>query len=254
MHAYDIICAHTMCGSLSGTEAYFRQDGYGGVESHFGVGADGTVYQWQDTRYRADANYQGNDRVLSIETADKGPGFPAWAGSNVPPWTPAQIDALAHLVAFLCKTHSIPCDLVPNSQPGNRGVAYHRQGIDPWRVPGGQRWSTSVGKTCPGDRRIAQIPGIVAQARSLLGQPEQPIPAPAGGIYCRFGDRTDRVLKLQQFMTRVFASYNPYRPTGYFGEATRDGIEEFQRRVHITPDGIVGPVTLRELAKFGFQP
>ena len=54
--------------------------GYQGTESHFGVGGrwggdakaglDGTVWQWQDLLYTADANLDGAWDVISIETAD----------------------------------------------------------------------------------------------------------------------------------------------------------------------------------------
>jgi hypothetical protein len=84
----NIVCAHTMVGSLAGTDSQFKRDGFGGVESHFGVGHDGTIYQWQDTDYEADANLNGKD-VISIETADTGTGFPSWSGENVPAWTDA---------------------------------------------------------------------------------------------------------------------------------------------------------------------
>lgn len=78
--------------------------------------------------------------------------------------------------------------------------------------------------------------------------------APVSGIYAQLRDRNERVMKLQRFMTTTFPSYNMYRPTSYFGLATKDGVEEFQRRTGLTPDGIVGPQTLRELKKFGFDP
>jgi len=82
--------------------------------------------------------------------------------------------------------------------------------------------------------------------------------APVSGTYCRLRDRNERVMKLQQFMTTVFRSYNLYRPTGYYGLATVEGVKEFQRRTGITgPDAngeVVGPRTLRELGKFGFEP
>lgn len=84
------------------------------------------------------------------------------------------------------------------------------------------------------------------------------VPAPVTGVYCRLGERNDRVMKLQRFMTTVFASYNMYRPTGYFGLATAQGLAEFQKRVGITgPDAdgkTCGPRTMRELGKFGFAP
>lgn len=249
----DLVILHTMAGSLAGTEQFFRQNGYGGVESHFGMGADGTVWQWQDTSRQAEANYRGNHRIISIETADRGTGFPTWSGSDVPAWTDRQLDELAKLLAFLCDVHDIPCRLVPDSKPGRRGVGYHRLGIDPWRVAGGEVWSSARGKSCPGDRRVAQIPAVIARAGDLLDGTPPPAPAP-GGIYARYGDRNDRVLALQQFMTRVFPTYNPYRPTGLFGMGTRDGVEEFQRRTGLDDDGVVGPRTLAKLREHGFTP
>ena len=49
-----ILIFHTMVGSLKGTDALFRGQGYTGTESHFGVGGpwdgaalDGAVWQWQ---------------------------------------------------------------------------------------------------------------------------------------------------------------------------------------------------------------
>jgi hypothetical protein len=181
----DIICLHTMVGTLAGTDAQFRTAGYGGTFSHFGVGGDGTAYQWQDTRYRAAANLDGNHRIVSVETADRGTPFPPWDvndGSAVPAWTDEQVTRLAALVAALCEAHDIPCALIPDSRPGRRGVGYHRQGCDgsypDGRVPGGELWSSARGKTCPGNRRIAQIPVVIGRARSILAGGSVPAPAP----------------------------------------------------------------------------
>jgi hypothetical protein len=164
-----------MVGSLAGTSSMFHQDGYGGNESHFGVGGDGTVRQWQDTDYTADANAGGNHRIISIETADYGePAFGKWDTANsalVPAWTDAQVRALAEITAACCEAYTIPLALVPDSLPTRRGIAYHRQGIDPWRVAGGELWSSARGKACPGNRRIAQVPAVIELARHLTGGP-----------------------------------------------------------------------------------
>lgn len=173
MRAHDIICLHTMVGSLWGTDAYFKQSGYGGSESHFGVGHDGETLQWQDLDYSADANTNGNWHIVSIETADTGEGFPKWntTGDNVPPWTPKQISRLADLVAWLCRQYNIPCELIPDSKPSRRGIGFHRLGVPGYVVAGGELWSTARGKVCPGQRRINQIPDIVLRARQILRQP-----------------------------------------------------------------------------------
>jgi hypothetical protein len=178
----DIIGLHTMVGTLPGTDALFRRGGYAGTFSHFGMDAAGAVWQWQDTRYRAAANYAGNHRIISVETADHGPPFAPWTGEDVPAWTAEQVEALARLVAFLCTAHDIPCELIPDSRAGRRGVGYHRQGIDgaypDHRVPDGEVWSTLRGKVCPGARRIAQIPRVIARARELLQQEGDAMPLP----------------------------------------------------------------------------
>jgi hypothetical protein len=159
MDAHDIVCVHTMVGTLGGTESMFRQNGWTGTESHFGVGGpadgalDGTVYQWVDTDDQADANLQGNHRLISIETSD--------GGDETNPWSDAQLDAITGIIVWACQTYAIPAALVADSTPGQRGIGYHRQGIDPWRVAGGERWSSSNGKVCPGDVRIGQLVDVV---------------------------------------------------------------------------------------------
>jgi len=175
MRSHDIICLHTMVGYLTSTDTMFKANGYGGLESHFGVGGkwgpdagkslDGTVYQWQDPTYTADANLDGNHRVISIETADNAPR----SADDIEPWTQRQLDAIVDLVAWLCKRYDIPAELIKDTKPGRRGIAYHRQGcrhsqglgVPGFLVAGGEKWSASVGKVCPGTRRIAQLQNIV---------------------------------------------------------------------------------------------
>lgn len=190
MSAHDLIILHTMVGTLWGTDSYFMDGGYTGVESHFGVGFDGEVLQWTDLESRADANLDDNFNAISIETADMGEGFPAWGGSDVPAWTDAQIEAIAQIVAWCCKLKNIPCQLVPDSKAGRRGIAYHRQGVDSiplyqptYRVSGGRHWSTKIGKVCPGDRRVAQVPEVIKRASEIL--------AGGGGDWFDMADRDD---------------------------------------------------------------
>ena len=145
----DIVCLHTMAQSFDKVNRDFHANGYGGLESHFGVAGDGRLKQWQDLDFRADANFDGNHRCISIETADRGEDFPKWTGSDVPAWTDAQ--------------------------PGHRGIAYHRMWVPhstgdpdapggPWHGPDCEFWTDPVkgrGKVCPGDRRIRQLKEIV---------------------------------------------------------------------------------------------
>lgn len=223
MRSHDLICVHTMVGTLPGTDDFFEDDGFGGTESHFGTGGDGACIQWQDLAFSADANLDGWHRVISIENADMGPGFPAWSGSNVPRFTEPQADRLEDLIAWLCskeahadcptgwKCHQvgIPPVFVPDSKPGRRGICVHRQGIDGnfpdvpllrGRVSGGERWSSAGGKACPGDRRILQTANeIVPAVRARLNQEDDM------QLTDEFAkDKTVRDLyrRLDRFMTR----------------------------------------------------
>lgn len=198
MTAHDLVVVHTMAGNLHGTDAMFRGGGYSGTEAHYGLGGrwgpdsghrlDGVIWQWQDRGRQADANLDANPRAISVETADNAPGDPA----DIARWTSRQAAVLAVLLAWECSLdahRSCPADwvchrgvtwsgmqvaippvLVADSTPRRRGLAYHRQGIDPWRVKGGEKWSTSTGKACPGPARIRQfteeiIPAVQAWMR-----------------------------------------------------------------------------------------
>lgn len=140
---------------------------------------------------------------------------------------------------------ALPARWLTDDQLGRheRGLTTHAQVS---RVLGGTN-HTDPGPDFPTDYVLAQ-----------LGQSPGPPSPPPIGTYCQAGDRSDRVLRLQQFMTRVFPTYNSYRPTGYYGMATTEGMAEFQRRAGVTgPDAngtIVGPRTLKALVSFGFDP
>jgi peptidoglycan hydrolase-like protein with peptidoglycan-binding domain len=73
----------------------------------------------------------------------------------------------------------------------------------------------------------------------------------------QYGERSDNVRRLQQFMTSHFASYNQYYPTGYYGDLTKAGVAEFQRRTGMSgPDAdgsIVGPRTKAQLWRHGYR-
>ena len=159
MERYDIVCVHTIVGFAPAHAA------------HFSVKADGTIQQSRDTAFRSAANLNGNHRIIAIENEDHGPAFGTWTGSNVPALTDAQVAANARILAWAHETHGIPLQLCPDSRPGSRGLAYHRQGIDgnftdgfPGRVSGGEVWTSSFGKVCPGRNRIVQRDDILRLA------------------------------------------------------------------------------------------
>lgn len=198
MTAHDVVTVHTMAGYFAYTDEMFHQNGFGGLESHFGIRADGFAKQWQDTDRTADANGEGNPRCISIETEDHGPAFAGYwnTGSDVPPWTDAQIDKLVAVIGWCCDTYDIPKVLIPDSKPGRRGIGYHRQGIDPWRVEGGEVWSTHRGKVCPGDRRIRQLIDIVIPR--VQGDDDMAFDDDAKAALDRIDDRVERHLILDR--------------------------------------------------------
>ncbi|MFF3065941.1 N-acetylmuramoyl-L-alanine amidase [Oerskovia sp. NPDC057915] len=160
---------HTAVTDASSLYPYFSQPGQ--PCSHFYVAEDGTVEQYIDTDFFSAADYQGNDATISIESWD-GYGRLWTAGGQPPAWTAAQVAALKALSTWITHTHrTIPIRLASDSRVGesSRGLSWHRLGVESsppfrpgYRVDGGMYYSTAIGKTCPGDARIAQIPGILA--------------------------------------------------------------------------------------------
>lgn len=171
MDRYDVFCIHTIVGYAPAHAA------------HFSVFADGDIYQSRDTLYTSAANLDGNHRVIASENEDHGPRFggtprlPKWV-----PLTPEQVQANAEIYAWLHAEHGIPLQMNPDSRPTSRGLGYHRQGIDgnfggyafPGRVPGGELWTEHLGKVCPTDARIAQLPDILAAARDITDGDDMP--------------------------------------------------------------------------------
>jgi N-acetylmuramoyl-L-alanine amidase len=162
----SVLIFHTMVGYLTGTDSMFFQNGYGGVESHFGVGGkydgslDGAVYQWQLLDYQADAQYDGNAYATSVETSD--------GGHPEDKWSPKQVQALIDLTVWWCHNTGNPCKLVHH--PTDKGIGYHQQFTT---------WNRS-GHNCPGPTRVHQlIFDVIPKAKAILdagNKPEEDMP------------------------------------------------------------------------------
>lgn len=268
MTSHDIVCLHTMVGGLAGTEAFFKADGFGGTESHFGIGARGEMIQWQDLDFTADANLDGNHRVISIETADSGSPFPDWSGSDVPGWTPAQVDAIVEVVTWLCRRYDIPASLIPDTRPGRRGIGYHRQGIDgsfkDGRVPDGERWSSSDGKVCPGDRRVGQqkrtvIRRVNEALKNGQGKPDvdrQPAVTLGRVVKAAEAAMIPGVRVIEQALVDE-GLLDKSRADGVWGPKTTTAYAKWQRKCGFTgtdADGVPGAESLTKLgAARGFK-
>lgn len=140
------VILHSAVGSGS-LYRFFRDSS--NLESHFWVDESGRIEQYVDTGRRADANLDANARAISVETADNG-------HPDTFPWTPAQLDSLARIIAWAHAEHGIPIRRCPAwDKPG---VGYHTM----WGAP--SHW-TPVAKTCPGKIRIGQFPHVLDLAQ-----------------------------------------------------------------------------------------
>lgn len=140
--------------------------------SHFYVRYSGEVKQYFDTVHQGQADLDGNDATISIETE----------GVEGEKWTPAQVASIIKLVAWCIVTHDIARKLATNSKVGtsSHGLSWHRLGVDGnfpssgilagrLQLGGGMHYSEAFGKTCPCDERIYQIhQEIWPRVRALL--------------------------------------------------------------------------------------
>lgn len=116
----------------------------------------------------------------------------------------------------------------------------------------GRRWNRAdeMHYQCGWKENDPRWPRIVAKIGGV-SVPTPPVPV---GIYAQPGSNNANVLKLQLFLNRVFPSYSRLSADGDFGPKTKAVVVEFQKRVGIDRDGIVGPITLANLQRFGFRP
>lgn len=141
------------------------------LESHFGLGYDGSLGQFLGTETRADANYAANRRpdgtgAISLESASN--------LQHTDPWTPEQIETLIRVGVWVHQQHGIP--LRKCRSASDPGYGYHR--LYP-------EWSLG-GTACPGDARVAQFhdivfPGIASRANGAPTPPEEEVPSLLNG-------------------------------------------------------------------------
>lgn len=220
-----LFIVHTIEGSLAGADSWFRNPA-SRVSSHFGTGKNGVIYQWVDTKDVAWANAGANSFSVSIENEGKGSE----------PFTPEQIEAIAQTYAWAHRTHGIPLAYATSST--GSGLGYHRQ-FGPWSLGG---------TSCPGDKRIAQLPQIMARAAALVGgaAPKPPVttPSPSTPSTSKFGPAGSvRSVGSQQKEVNL-AGYTPKLVhDSTWGTKTEAGVKWYQKKIGVTADGVWGPKT-----------
>jgi hypothetical protein len=85
--------------------------------------------------------------------------------------------------------------------------------------------------------------GTTSAVTTATQPPASPTAAPSGPL--KPGDRGAAVKVLQRAL--VHLGYQPGTVDGSYGPSTQRAVTEFQRFAKVTPDGILGPQTLRAL-------
>lgn len=139
-----------------------------GLESHVFVDdetyvdpADGLeyarLYQYVNIFVRADANLDANDIAVSLESAS--------TVNAREPWSVPQVRTIVRFLVWACtEAPTIKAQLCPS--PRGSGIGWHVQ----FGAPG--PWTPARGKVCPGPARIKQVPGIIAEVRQRLTNPQ----------------------------------------------------------------------------------
>lgn len=148
-----------------------------GNDAHLYVRRDGSVEQNVDLDLQAWAGADGNSTMIWVETQ----GGTTAADVKSGRWPPRQAETLARIAAYAHTTEGTPLQVMSDSRPESRGIGTHRLGVQHsrgvgavpgWLVVGGERWTKHIGKECPGDARVVQVPAIVARAQQIAaGQP-----------------------------------------------------------------------------------
>lgn len=143
---------HVDAGNAYDLEDYFRYRS-GGIESHLHIPKDGTLDQYRDTDWEADANYKANPFAISVETQGYGAGK----------WTGEQIDMIKRVMLWCRDTHGIPLRKVTSWNDPRGGWGYHTLFGAP------SEW-TPVAKSCPGPDRIEQFHSILVPWMASVGE------------------------------------------------------------------------------------
>lgn len=138
------VVLHIMQGSLDGSDSWFRNP-ISQSSAHFGVGKNGTIYQWVNTQDRAWAQMAGNKAWLSIE-------HEGYSGTAL---TAAQVAATAKIVAWAQSVYKFP--LQSTDSASGSGVGWHGMG--------GAAWGGHF--DCPGAEIKAQRAAILAAAKAI---------------------------------------------------------------------------------------
>jgi N-acetylmuramoyl-L-alanine amidase len=211
-HKIIAIVNHIMCGSLAGTDEWFKNRS-SQVSAHYGVGKDGTIHQYVRDEDTAWAVGQVNHPTWAL--FDQTGGHPNMCtisieheGQPEDGLTEAQYQATLWLHKQLIQKHGIPAD------------SDHIIGHD--------KLDSVNRKDCPGPKfpwaRLFKDLGVVQI------------------VNLHVGSQGDDVKKVQHAINAL--GYTPQLDEdGDFGPNTEKAVRWFQSLKHIPVDGVVGPQT-----------
>lgn len=186
------------------------------ASSHLYVRRDGTIEQYVSMDHTAWTSGSGSASTVGVETQGMGSGE----------WTGAQVTALVRIVQWCQDRYGFPLRAMTSSKAGQEGVGWHALGVprrrgDKTSQTGGQLWSSSAGKVCPGAQRIRQIPEIVTRAGGKAATPAPaptPTPAPkrkAPTMYVtKYGRNAWRLITGDYIIAIPEADYNAFVRAG----------------------------------------
>lgn len=231
MYMHKGLVLHIMQGTLEGTDSWFHNP-KAQVSAHFGVGKDGTIYQWVNAHDKAWAEVSGNGYWISVENEGK-------TGELL---TQAQVEANAKIYAWAHR--SFGCKLQLANEPGGEGLGYHSMG--------GADWGNHP--DCPGHLIVSQRQAILDRAHDLLFMhTKTPEPAPKAkpkpATTPKWFHRHLRVEKplLHGADVKTVQRKIGAHEDGWYGENTEARVKGWQHAHGLTPDGVVGPATAKKL-------
>ena len=149
---------------------WFNSEG-ANASSQVHAAVNGLLEQYVDADEIAWASGEGNPTTFAVE----------FQGAGTGPLSGWQQVLFVVLARWASDRYGLPLQLMADSKPSSTGIGWHRLGVpyrldietgepvyrEGWLVEGGERWSRSPGKTCPGDRVIAQLPHLLTLAADL---------------------------------------------------------------------------------------
>lgn len=236
----SLVAVHTAEGATTaaGLQNFLDQPG---VEASYHRLIDNTqVLTYLPDDVACWAMLSGNRRSVQLCFT----GFAAWPRAE---WLAhdAMLRFGAGVAREWCTRYGIPAVKLTPAQVGAdaSGICGHWD----WTLGKHDGTHTDPGPNFPWDVFIGYV-----------NQGGPPVPNPVGPDvipFMEYGQTSDAIRHLQEFMNRAFPSYSHLPVTGFYGDMTTAVIREFQRRVGIIGgDGRnVGVQTRAKLFEHGFR-